>query len=412
MSVDNSAHIKTANLKGLPLKDFFKGAYALSDCKCCVCNTALRDAESVEVGIGPTCRKKYGYTNAPASNVDLAKALTILTMARIDQQVFMYIIANKDSVRMMNNILVAYSTFLMGQRRGVEIVKITPAMRELGYGTLAAKLEIDRTKHKFLDMGNGNIFFRTASRKVEEDMYKYLKKSPQKIKGYAGNGFVLDVVEDITVAEWLVALHCPNDLAFINGGAALLSISNMTEPSVIANYVAPIDASQYAFRIESDGNRYLFSYPYPNPTIYYGMKNEGLEPEYVQGHRGKKTVLHTAQEIAYAIWLMSGVAAGQSAFITGQVVTLQDQASLPQPAMLIKTPAQIGFEISPNGQGVAIKTPVPWNHTWVKDFQADLKKIGAKFVSNGKYWQLPPNTMSNVWALVDQLTPYSQTDFV
>ena len=126
MSVDNSAHIKTANLKGLALKDFFKGAYALTHSECCVCSRALRDAESVETGIGPICRKKYGYTNAPASNVDLAIALKTLTLARIDMDVFKYIIANKDSVRMMNNILIAYCTYLMGKRRGAEIVKITP----------------------------------------------------------------------------------------------------------------------------------------------------------------------------------------------------------------------------------------------------------------------------------------------
>mgnify|MGYP003644810763 CR=1 FL=1 len=29
--------------------------------RCCICNTALRDAKSVEMGIGPTCRKKYGF---------------------------------------------------------------------------------------------------------------------------------------------------------------------------------------------------------------------------------------------------------------------------------------------------------------------------------------------------------------
>lgn len=32
---------------------------------CLCCNRPLRDAESVEIGIGPDCREKYGYTDGP-----------------------------------------------------------------------------------------------------------------------------------------------------------------------------------------------------------------------------------------------------------------------------------------------------------------------------------------------------------
>lgn len=35
--------------------------------RCCICNTSLRDAKSVEMGIGPTCRKKYGFASVYAA---------------------------------------------------------------------------------------------------------------------------------------------------------------------------------------------------------------------------------------------------------------------------------------------------------------------------------------------------------
>jgi len=421
MSVDNSAHIKTANLKGLALKDFFKGAYALANCECCVCNTPLRDAESVELGIGPVCRKKYGYTNAPASNVDLMAALTSLTTAQIDMDVFKYVLANKDSVRMMNNILVAYSTYLMGQKRGAEIVKITPAIRAFGYTLLADKLEIDRTKHKFLTIGlTSDLFFRTDNRTIINEMNKYLDLDHKQVKGFKGKGFVLTTDEHKEVAEWLCAKHAPRDLVYINGGAAILNIDTMTEPAVIANYVEPLNKHNYAYRLEFDASlsATVFTYPFPCPKVFNGLRVHGkVVPEIVNGYRYKQTILRTPDEMALAMWLIAGELNGNgSAYVNGTDVPMPLQSALPLPNLMSapkkKTPQDIKFRVwYSSARSINVATPVPWDHDWVRPLQGDLKKLGAKFDKATLSWRLPKATENEIWALIAQHSPYTKCDF-
>ena len=43
-------------------------AIALVATHCCLCGRALVDAESVECGVGPVCRRKYGYVDGPDCN--------------------------------------------------------------------------------------------------------------------------------------------------------------------------------------------------------------------------------------------------------------------------------------------------------------------------------------------------------
>lgn len=421
MSVDNSAHIKTANLKGLALKDFFKGAYALTHSECCVCSRPLRDAESVETGIGPICRKNYGYTNAPASNVDLAEALKTLTLARLDMDVFKYVIANKDSVRMMNNILIAYCTYLMGKRRGAEIVNVTPAIRTFGYPLLADKLEKDRTKHKFLTIGlTSDLFFRTENNSIVADMSKYLSLTPEKVKGFVGKGFVLKTDEHKEVAEWLCAKHAPRDLVFLSGGAAILDINTMTEPAVIANYVEPIDKSKYAYVIEHCTilGASVFTYPYPCPKVYGGMrKYAGIVPTNVVGHRYKVTVLDTPDKVALAMWLVAGEIGGTaSMYVNGVDVPLAPQSSMAVPNLIAnppkKTPVEIDFKVwYSSTRSINVATPVPWDHSWVKPLQGALKGIGAKFDKATMSWRLPKAKENEIWALISSHSPYCKNEF-
>jgi len=42
---------------------------------CALCGRALVDAESVECGVGPVCRGKYGYADGPEGNREAANAL-------------------------------------------------------------------------------------------------------------------------------------------------------------------------------------------------------------------------------------------------------------------------------------------------------------------------------------------------
>jgi len=43
------------------------------DERCVICATPLREPDSVELGIGPHCRKKYGWETAPPDNKAMAK---------------------------------------------------------------------------------------------------------------------------------------------------------------------------------------------------------------------------------------------------------------------------------------------------------------------------------------------------
>lgn len=50
--------------------------YRLMDTRCCICNKSLKDAVSVEIGIGPLCRKKYGHAEVNDADRDFINALT------------------------------------------------------------------------------------------------------------------------------------------------------------------------------------------------------------------------------------------------------------------------------------------------------------------------------------------------
>lgn len=421
MSVDNSAHIKTAELKGMPLNEFFSGAYALTHSECCICSRPLRDAQSVEIGIGPICRKNYGYDNTPATDPNLVSIIGHLTYAKIDADVMKYVLANKGSVRMMANILIAYCTHLMGLKQGAKILDITPAIRELGFDTLASKLEKDRTNHKFFAMANGMTFFRTTRNSVANDLHRYLGVSAEKVKGYKGKGFVLDQSQ-AEVAEYLLAgeIGGSTELVFINGGAAVLKAQPTYKvPPAIANYVAPIDPLDYEYVIEYDQNLGLsvFTYPYPCPKVYYGMKEHAdITPKNVTGRRYKVSVLETPEQVALAIWLVAGQENVSEMYINGIVVPLSPQNKMPIPHLVAnkrkKKPAEIDFKVwAESALFIGVQTPVPWDHNWVKPLQVALKQIGAKFDRNGKFWKIPVQNQVQMWQLISHHSGYCRNEF-
>lgn len=423
---NHSAHIDTAKLKGLPIADFFSGAFALAQSNCCVCNTALRDAKSVELGIGPVCRKNVHYTDPANPNPNMGVVFSTVAKAKVDNLVFQYLVANKEDARMLNNILVAYSTYLMGQSRGAEIRNLTPAMRELGYNVLADKLELDRTEHKFLDLGNGIVlrtFFRTTKTAVINDLHKYLGVSPVTLKGQRGKGFLFTNAGDIEVAKYLLAKEIGGgkELFWDKGGLATLpKVETLPVPHVIASYVAPVNKNKYEYQIEFDANlgKHILRYPFPCPNVYHGLrKHYNIVPTKQAGHRYKVTVLDNQCQIDLALWLIAKEIPNQDMYYCGAVHNVQTQQALVVPSIIANPPklppAKIDFRVwDVTSRSVAIQTPVPWNHNWVKPLQADLKALGAKFDRNGKYWKLDKKKAQQVWALIAQHTPYTQADFV
>ena len=98
---------------------------------CAVCNRALRDAVSVEAGIGPDCREKYGYGEAQGlANWDAA-------MVALDGLVAVADCNPTMTPREACNLLVqryAVSTF------AVEKPAFVAAINALGFTRLAVKL--------------------------------------------------------------------------------------------------------------------------------------------------------------------------------------------------------------------------------------------------------------------------------
>lgn len=419
---NHSAHIDTAKLKGMKIAEFFSGAFALAQSKCCVCNTALRDAKSVELGIGPTCRENMHYKDPANPNANMAVVFGAVAKAKVDNLVFQYLIANKGDPRMLNNILVAYSTYLMGQSRGIEIRNLTPAMRELGYTILADKLEVDRTEHKFLDVGNGKTFFRTTKTSVINDLAKYLGITPVALKGQKGKGFLFANAGDIEVAKYLLAKEIGGgiELLWDKGGLATLpKVETLPVPTVISSYVAPIKKSKFDYQIEYNAalGAHTLKSPFPSPKVFHGLRNHyNIVPERVAGYKSKVYVLGTQDQIDLALWLIAEDAPNTNIYFKGNSLNVQ-QAALTMPNIIANppklSPDKIDFRVwDVTSRSMAVQTPKPWNHSWVKPLQGDLKNIGAKFDRKGLFWKIDKKCASQVWALITQHSPYTQADFV
>jgi len=142
----SSDHIKVADLHGMPVQDFFATCYSLTASHCCVCALPLRDALSVQLMIGPVCRKRYGYLDLP-ENPNMPVALGLV--AALEQQdnikpmVVRYLLANRDDPRMMCNILTAFASVHYSDK--TLVLAASPIIRALGYPKLAEKLEWDRS---------------------------------------------------------------------------------------------------------------------------------------------------------------------------------------------------------------------------------------------------------------------------
>ena len=144
--MSNNDHIKVADLHGMPVQQFFSTCYKLTASHCCVCSRSLRDALSVQLMIGPVCRKRYGYSDVP-ENPNLPKALGYVAALEQtvgnDPIVVKYLRANREDARMMCNILTAFASVHYSEK--TKVLAVSPIIRALGYPKLAEKLEWDRS---------------------------------------------------------------------------------------------------------------------------------------------------------------------------------------------------------------------------------------------------------------------------
>ena len=142
-----------------PTANLFSKVYRLTATKCCVCRLSLRDSKSVELGIGPICRSNYGDPQVPTSETMLKKALGLLAVADLPQDVVKDILKHKTDARTVCNMLVYYASYHYDNK--TEVLKVTGIIRELGYENLATKLETDRTNISITVEESGDFVVRT-----------------------------------------------------------------------------------------------------------------------------------------------------------------------------------------------------------------------------------------------------------
>ena len=113
----------------------------------------------MELGIGPICRSNYGDPQVPTSETMLKKALGLLAVADLPQDVVKDILKHKTDARTVCNMLVYYASYHYDNK--TEVLKVTGIIRELGYENLATKLETDRTNISITVEESGDFVVRT-----------------------------------------------------------------------------------------------------------------------------------------------------------------------------------------------------------------------------------------------------------
>lgn len=118
---------------------------------CCVCSMGLLDAKSVEFGMGPTCRKRYGNPQIETTEEMLRVAIGHMAASGLPAQVLTEAVRHKHDARKVCNLLVRWASAHYTDKKVV--LSCTPIIRALGYLHLADRLEDDRTSHKVKTVG-------------------------------------------------------------------------------------------------------------------------------------------------------------------------------------------------------------------------------------------------------------------
>jgi len=183
VSNNTADHRKVASLKGLKPHEFFGVVSgATGDVRCVVCGKELTDALSVERMIGPKCFGDH-YEEAPALDADHFAKVAGMVVAldsrvndsngAIDEDVIDFILAHPNDSRAVANILVAWGSVNARKGARAKVLAITPILRELGYPTLADRLEKDRAPfHLFVE--GSTVYLRASS----EDARTLRRKLP------------------------------------------------------------------------------------------------------------------------------------------------------------------------------------------------------------------------------------------
>lgn len=126
---------------------------------CCICASPLTDSTSIQFGIGPTCRKKYKYEDALDISPDQVMELAVWSSTELPVELMTEVnkAAASNNSRRCANLLVYYAS----AEDGIEAVKAAHALRIIGYGLLADRVQ-DRLSAVSITSLNGEIAVRTG----------------------------------------------------------------------------------------------------------------------------------------------------------------------------------------------------------------------------------------------------------
>lgn len=149
---------------------------------CCACGRTLKDATSIEFGIGPVCRKKYQYEDAYPVDEGMKLQLAVfLTDSAIPAGLAGRIgeACLDDNSRRAANLLV-YAASTEGAQASIEAAH---ALRLLGYETLAirmqqrlAKIHISVEYNHLIVQTPFNPAFLVAMRNIPHRKWDFVRK--------------------------------------------------------------------------------------------------------------------------------------------------------------------------------------------------------------------------------------------
>ena len=176
--------------KGQKPSDYFPTRSSLMATNCCICGKKLEKADSVQHMIGPVCREKYilnpiGGLAVPSKTAALDAFWGFIATAALDSDLEDYLFSNEDNFAMLADILIAYGSIVTHQKGGHEkILILAQALREIGYGLVADRLEEDRCSIKLYpserigkEDTHFKLFIPLKSELSVSQLYKFVGKS-------------------------------------------------------------------------------------------------------------------------------------------------------------------------------------------------------------------------------------------
>lgn len=182
---------------------------------CVSCGKDLLDAKSVEIGMGPDCRRRF-LRNPEIETTDemRLRALGALAVSGLPTEIIDAVMAHKGDARVVCNTLVFHAALHFTDKEFV--LGCTPVIRLLGYVKLADKLEKDRSTVKLTATDDGwievyvprNETFMAGAHKMGGEIHRHPKG---RFKCWA----VPEDRKDSLVL--LLGATFPNEYAFFDG---------------------------------------------------------------------------------------------------------------------------------------------------------------------------------------------------